>query len=108
VERQGILNVQLKGLDGRALLRVYGGQGCGGPAEVGVPKAPAPGFDLHFSANGAQAQLWVAQTILAAHHGEARMGAAAETAAGDTRAYEIELAVLGSPESRAEGAEGAT
>jgi signal transduction histidine kinase len=94
VAKQGILHVHLERMDGRALLRVYGAPGVGGQPEGGTQEAAAKGFDLRFSPGGAQAQLWVARSILAAHGGEARTVAPAE-AAGDPQAYEIELAVLG-------------
>jgi len=58
--------------------------------------APAPGFDLGFSAEGALAQLWVAREIVAAHGGEARAaGPEGDAAAGGSRAYEVELPISG-------------
>jgi|SRR6185295_16440284 len=94
--KRGTLHLRLERLEGRARLTVYGMAGEESPAEAVAP--PAPDFDLRFSPGGALAQLWVARSILAAHGGEARAsGPAASSGTGNPRAYEIELAVLGSP-----------
>ena len=86
VPRQGTLHLRLQRLDGGARLDVYGVAGEASPPAAAAPEAPAPDFDLHFSAAGALAQLWVARSILAAHGGEVR--------AGGTGAYEVELKAL--------------
>lgn len=95
VPRQGALHVDLERSAGRARLRVYGEAEAASPAAPGDPEAP--GFDLRFSPSGAQAQLWAARSILAAHGGEVRAGPADGLAAGGPLAYEVELAVLGNP-----------
>jgi signal transduction histidine kinase len=97
VPKQGTLHVRLERLDGRARIRLYGMAGAESPAEPEAPAEPAPGFDLRFSPAGAQAQLWVARAILAAHGGEARAAAPAGAPAGGPRAYEVELTTVGNP-----------
>jgi signal transduction histidine kinase len=100
VPRQGKLHLLLERRDGRARLRLYGVAGAADPdipaAPAADPAAPAPGFDLGFSAEGALAQLWVAREIVAAHGGEARAaGPEGDAAAGGARAYEVELPISG-------------
>jgi signal transduction histidine kinase len=98
VPKQGTLHVRLTRVDGRARLNVYGVAGAEIPAEARAPETPAQDFDLHFSPGGARAQLWVARSILAAHGGEVRASdPAAVSGAGNPRAYEVELALWGSP-----------
>jgi signal transduction histidine kinase len=112
VPKQGTLYLHLEpvgdrgedGGRGRALLRIHGAAGADSPAETPPPEGPVPGFDLRFSPGGALAQLWVARAILAAHGGEVRVaGPAGDHPAGGTRAYEVELTILGNPEHREEG-----
>ena len=100
VPRQGKLHLLLERRDGRARLRLYGVAGAPDPdipaSPAPDPGAPAPGFDLGFSPEGALAQLWVAREIVAAHGGEARAaGPEGDAAAGGARAYEVELPISG-------------
>src|SRR6185436_8652846 len=76
VPKQGTLHLRLERLDGRARLSVYGVTGAESPAAAEA--SPAPGFDLHVSPGGVQAQLWVARSILAAHGGAVRAGGRGE------------------------------
>ncbi len=102
VPKQGTLHLRLERLDGHARLSVYGVTGTESPAADGVSPQPAPGFDLRFSPGGAEARLWVARSILAAHGGAVRAGRA-ETSpgAGDLIAYEVELQLSGNPSTGA-------
>ncbi|HEY7216296.1 MAG TPA: histidine kinase dimerization/phospho-acceptor domain-containing protein [Thermoanaerobaculia bacterium] len=94
VPKQGTLHLRLERLAGRARLYVYGATGAESPAAEALPQQ-APGFD---SPDGAQARLWVARSILAAHGGEVRAGGPEEKpAVGDLTAYEVELQLLGHP-----------
>ncbi len=96
VPKQGTLHLRLERLDGRARLSVYGVMGTESPAAAEA--SPAPGFDLHVSPGGVQAQLWVARSILAAHGGAVRAGGRGERPdSGDLTAYEVELEILGHP-----------
>jgi signal transduction histidine kinase len=96
--RQALLHLSLAVLndlprEGGLELRMEPGSGPGKGnvrlriAGTAAGTEPAPGFDLRFSPSGAQAQLWVAQAILAAQGGEAR------EIPGATHAYEVELMV---------------
>jgi len=76
--REGGLELRMEPGKGRVLVRIAG---------TAAGTEPAPGFDLRFSPDGAQAQLWVARAILAAQGGEAR------EVPGATHAYEVELMV---------------
>jgi C4-dicarboxylate-specific signal transduction histidine kinase len=95
VPKQGTLHLRLERLDGRARLSFYGVAGAESP-EAAAASPQAPGFDLRFSPDGVEAQLWVARSILAAHGGEVRAAGRGEgPAAGDLTAYEVELQLPG-------------
>ncbi|HSS51459.1 MAG TPA: histidine kinase dimerization/phospho-acceptor domain-containing protein, partial [Thermoanaerobaculia bacterium] len=97
VPKQGTFQMSLEREDGRARLRLYGAAGPDSPAAANETNAePAPGFDLRLSPEGANAQLWAARWILAAHGGEAReAGPAGISAAGPMQAYEVDLMIAG-------------
>ncbi|HEX4965079.1 MAG TPA: hypothetical protein VF173_30000 [Thermoanaerobaculia bacterium] len=100
VPKQGTLYVSLEQEDGHARLRLHGAAGPESPAAAAeASAAPAPGFGLRLSSEGAVAQLWVARSILAAHGGEVRaLGPAGVSAAGAMQAYEVELATASNPQ----------
>jgi len=100
VPKQGTLLVSLEQEDGRARLRLHGAAGPDSPATVAEANVePALGFDLRLSPEGAIARLWAARSILAAHGGEVRAaGPAGISAAGPMQAYEVDLAIAGTPQ----------
>jgi signal transduction histidine kinase len=76
VPKEGELEILLERREDRAWLRI-----------AGDPPGPEPaaGFDIHFSPAGTVAPIYAARTLVASQGGEVRQ------AAGEPRAYEIEL-----------------
>jgi signal transduction histidine kinase len=93
VPKQGVFHVRLEAAGERARLQLFGAAGAESPLEPAASSPPGPGFDLRFSAEGTQAQLWAARAILAADGGEVRNA----SPSGGMGAYEVELGILGNP-----------
>jgi len=101
VPRQGTLAVHLEEpQDGQARLRLAGSPGPESPTTPDEAPSAAPGFDVRPSPGGTLAQLWVAQSILAAHGGRARASGTESATPGTPQAYEVELKVLGNSGSQ--------
>lgn len=101
VPKQGVFHVRLEAAGERAHIHLFGVAGAESPLEAAASSQPGPGFDLRFSTEGTQAQLWAARAILAAHGGEVRNA----SPSGAMGAYEVELGIGNSGESGHRGEE---
>jgi C4-dicarboxylate-specific signal transduction histidine kinase len=68
VPRDGVLEIDLDRVDGRARVRLAG---VPGSVEGSGPE-PAPAFEIRTTEKGTEGQLWVARSILATQGGEVR------------------------------------
>ena len=82
VPRDGVLEVGLEAVEGRARVRLSGATG----SVEGSGPEPAPGFEIRTTEKGTEAQLWVARSILTAQGGEVRPADPGE----GPQAYDIE------------------